>query len=74
MPRVTRANVDSLASFVSSALNGLEVRAQGRNGYIGLDLYDSAGCVRTLTCGTKREVLTYLEGMRASLAIVGRDV
>ena len=85
--RITRAQVDSLAAHVSSGFRGIEVQAQGRNGYVGLDLYEYSGsaedraaglipavCVRTLVCGSAREVYGYLQGMQAALAAIGRDV
>jgi len=71
--RITRADVDRIAESVSESLRGpLNVQAQGRNGYTALDLYDAHGAVDTLTVGTKREVYTYLQGMRRALLIVGR--
>jgi hypothetical protein len=70
--RITRTDVDRIAETVSSSLRGLELRIQARNGYYGLDLYDGAGMVDTLTVGTKRELYTYLQGMRRALLITNR--
>ena len=73
MERITRQNLDTRADFVSTMLRGsLHVEAQGRSGYIGLDLYDAHGCVRTLATGTKREIYAYLGAMLDALEIVGR--
>jgi hypothetical protein len=73
MERITRARVNLRAQAVSGLLrSGLYVSAEGRNGYIGLDLYDADGMVKNLICGNAREVYTYLGGMLEALAIVGR--
>ena len=64
MERITRSDVDRIAASVSESLKGLEVRPQGRNGYIALDLCDASGVVETLHTGPKREVYTSLQGMR----------
>ena len=81
MDRIKRSDVDARAQQVSDMLRGLKVIAQGRNGYIGLDLYQREGehiqprftMVKTLTTGTKREVYEYLGAMLATLEMVGRD-
>lgn len=70
--RITREDVDRIAETISESLHGLSVRAQGRNGYTGIDLYDGRGVVETLTLGTKREVYTYLQGMRRALLLTNR--
>jgi hypothetical protein len=73
MERITRARVNLRAQTVSGFFtSGLYVSAEGRNGYVGLDLYDESGMVRNLICGTNREVYTYLGGMLATLEIIGR--
>jgi hypothetical protein len=72
MERITRADVERLAASVSEGMPGHKVYAQARNGYLGLDLYrhEVNGArahwtmVDTLHAGTKREVYTYLQGMR----------
>lgn len=72
--RITRVDIDRRAATVSAMLRGdLRVVAEGRNGYTGLDLFDSRGCVRTLTVGTSREVGDYLSAMLETLDIVGRS-
>lgn len=74
MSRIKRADVDGKADRVSGMLrDGISVSVQGRNGYYGLDRYDRHGMVDTLAIGTLREIDTYLNGMVAALAIVGRD-
>lgn len=73
MDRISPTNVSLRAQTVSGLLrSGLYVRAQRRNGYTGLDLYDADGMIRTLTTGTSREVWNYLGAMLATLEIVGR--
>ena len=73
MDRVTRADVDRISETISESLtSGLYLRVQGRNGYFGLDLFDRDGMVETLHLGTKREVYTYLQGMRRALLITNR--
>lgn len=63
--RITQADVDRIAESVSQGMSGYRVEAQGRNGYIGLDLFRVGdGMIDTLHVGTKREVYTYLQGMR----------
>ncbi len=68
--RITREDVERIAETVSEGLEGFRVYAQARNGYIGLDLYREPGAdsesamLDTLHIGTKREVYTYLQGMR----------
>lgn len=62
--RVTREDLERIAETVSESLpNSLRVFVQHRYNYYGLDLYDAAGMVDTLTTGTKRELYTYLQGM-----------
>jgi hypothetical protein len=75
MERITRKAVDGRAEFVSALLrDGLRVVPEGRYGYIGLDLYDAHGMVRTLSTGlTKRQAYDYLGAMLETLDIVGRD-
>ena len=73
MERINHARVTARADFVSTLFtSGLHVRAERRNGYTGLDLYDADGCIRNLTVGTSREVYDYLGAMLAALEIVGR--
>jgi hypothetical protein len=75
MERITRQDVDRLAASVSEGLRGeLRVEANGRNGHTALDLCDSVGAVELLHVGTKREVYTYLQGMRRTMLVIGRDV
>ena len=66
MDRVTRADLDRIAATVSEQLPGQRaVEVQGRNGHQAVDLYDGPSImVDTLHVGTKREVYTYLQGMR----------
>lgn len=74
MSRVTQTHLDVQTGVVNSILrDGLHVETQGRNGYVGLDLYDGHGLVRTLTCGTKREVSDYLGAMLETFSILGRE-
>jgi hypothetical protein len=73
MDRITYNRVTLRAQAVSGLLrSGLYVRAERRNGYVGLDLYDADGCIRTLDTGSTSEVYRYLGGMLAALDIVGR--
>jgi hypothetical protein len=72
MERITRTDVDRIVDTINESLKGLNIQAQGRNGYTGLDLYDDHGMVDTLHIGTKREVYTYLQGMRRALLITNR--
>ncbi len=65
MERVTNENLSNRVTAANRQLQvagvGGQFVAQGRNGYTGLDYCDSIGTViRTLTCGTKREVYDYL--------------
>jgi hypothetical protein len=55
--RITRTDVDAVCENLSRRIAPLTVRAQGRYGYIGLDVYAADGSMlRTLTTGcTKRE-------------------
>ena len=72
--RVTSADLERIAGTVSDSLaGGLSVCVQGRNGYFGLDLYGPAGMLDTLHVGTRREVYTYLQGMRRALLLTGRS-
>ena len=73
MERITRKDVNRIAQTVSESLKGdLHVVAQGRNGYVGIDLFDATGMVDTLHLGTTRECYTYLQGMRRYSLIIGR--
>lgn len=65
MQRVTNKDLERIAATVSENLPaGLTVHTQGRNGYTGLDLYNGSTLTDTLTTGTRREIYTYLQGMR----------
>jgi len=65
MERITKGDLSRISETVSEGLpESLSVRIQGRNGYTGCDLYDGESMRDTLTIGTKREVYTYLQGMR----------
>jgi hypothetical protein len=50
--------------------NGRRILVQARNGYYGVDLYETRdngaweAMVDALHLGTKREIYTYLQGMR----------
>jgi hypothetical protein len=73
--RISRDDVDRIAESVSGLLPGtLSVIPGARNGYLALDLYDGTICRRTLDAGTKREMYTYLLGMRQAqlLALYGK--
>jgi len=71
--RITHSRVELRTQAVNGQLrSGLYVRAERRNGYTGLDLYDADGCIRTLNTGTTSEVYRFLGGMLAALEIVGR--
>lgn len=73
MERITYPRVTLRAQAVSGLLrSGLYVRPERRNGYVGLDLYDNDGRIRTLTTGTTREVYSYLGAMLETLDIIGR--
>jgi hypothetical protein len=74
--RVTLKQVEGMAGRVSAGLrDGLHVVAQGKYGYLGIDLYDSRGLVRELRTGmSRREAYEYLHAMASTLEIVGRDV
>jgi hypothetical protein len=74
MSRVTRKQVDQHAAVVSSMLrDGLRVVPEGRYGYIGLDLYDGHGMVRTIATGlSTSQAKLVLTGMYEALTIVGR--
>ncbi|MBA3355867.1 MAG: hypothetical protein H0U18_08005 [Pyrinomonadaceae bacterium] len=68
--RISRADIDRICHTVSECLHDdVHVSAQGRNGYIGIDLHDANGVHSNLTIGTKREVYTYLQGMRSMFLI-----
>lgn len=76
MERITGSDVERIAETVSEGLTDLKVFCQARNGYIGLDLYrrESFGdwaCLDTLHVGTKREIYTYLQGMRRAQLLAG---
>lgn len=70
--RITRADVDRIAATVSEGMPGHKIVVQGRNGYYGADLYRQEingprshwEMVDALHLGTKREIYTYLQGMR----------
>lgn len=69
--RITRKDVERIAAAVTDGLRGdVSLVAQGRNGYVGLDLYRDGAQVDTLHIGTTREVYTYLQGMRRLQLIV----
>jgi hypothetical protein len=74
--RVTQKQIDDLAERVSNGLRGeLRIVPEGRYGYIGLDLYDQVGAVRTLSSGlSKRQAYDYLLAMFETLVIVGREL
>lgn len=72
--RITRAQVDERCANLNRRLtNGLRVEAQGRNGYIALDEYQSEReggrlvMVRTITAGTKREIGEFLHAMMVGI-------
>jgi len=46
---------------------GRHVQAQQRNGYVALDEYQGAACIRTITVGTKREVADFLYAMMVGI-------
>lgn len=71
MERVTREDLERIAETVSESLpHELKVFVQARNGFYGLDLYNAAGMVDTLTTGSKRELYTYLQGMRRTFLLL----
>ena len=72
MDRITLTDVDRIAATISESLNDLRVEIGVRNGYFGVDMYDRHGQVDTLHIGTKREIYTYMQGMRRALLITGR--
>lgn len=73
MERITKTNLSNRAGAVNSMLrDGIHVIPSGRYDYTALDLYDRSGLVRTLTCGTKRQVYDYMGAMIEALSIVGR--
>ena len=70
--RITRENVETRVENVNRRMEsrGALVRyeAEARNGYIGLDRYDTEGhCLSNVTCGTKREVADFLHAMMVAL-------
>ena len=66
---MTAQDINTRCDNVNHRLtNGRRVVAQGRNGYIGLDEFDASGSmVRTITCGTKREVGEFLHAMMVGI-------
>lgn len=67
MERITRADVDRIAQTVSDKLPaGYRLQVQGRNGYFGLDRYKGDVMLDVVRTGTKRDLYTYLQGMRAA--------
>ncbi len=69
MERITNQNLAERRHAVNRALvlagTTGGVFTQGRNGYTGLDYFDTTtgSVLRTLTCGTKREVYEYMGAM-----------
>lgn len=73
MDRITRTDVERIADSITDGLQrNFEIFVQGRNGYTAIDLYQDGACVENLHLGTKREVYTYLQGMRRALLITNR--
>ncbi len=72
--RITRADVDRIAATISETLPGSRVlEIEARNGYIAVDWADDRGTVDHLYAGTKREVYTYLQGMRRGYLLAGKE-
>lgn len=69
MDRITKQNIERRTEAVNRLLSGVRVVPQGRNGYVGLDLYAEGEMVRNLTVGSKREVYDYMGGMLAALEL-----
>ena len=70
MSRITRHDLEERAANVNRRIEstGRIVSVQGRNGYVGLDEYTSDGAmVRTITCGTTREIGDFLFAMMAGI-------
>lgn len=68
MYRITRSDLDDRCANLNRRLNGRQVAVQGRNGYFGLDEFDSSGSMlRTLTIGSKREVGEFLHAMMVGI-------
>jgi len=72
MERITRTDLDRIVETINGSLRGVHLVVQGRNGHTCLDRYDEHGCIDMLHAGTKREVYTYLQGMRRALLITNR--
>jgi hypothetical protein len=73
MERITTADVERIAATISESLKyDLHLFVQGRNGQTAVDLCDDSGAIDLLHVGTKREVYTYLQGMRRALLITNR--
>ena len=55
--RITQSDVDNAQAVLTKALGYEKYKAQGRYGYIGIDVYDKEGiCLKTYKTGlTKRE-------------------
>jgi hypothetical protein len=70
MYRITQKDVDEMVGAVNRSLpKGTSVRAQGRNGYTGLDLFQGGMCMRTITVGTKREIFNFLAAMSTGISL-----
>lgn len=75
--RITLKDLDERCANLNRRIEstGRRVGCQGRNGYIGLDEYrldDSNprtrySMVRTITCGTKREIGDFLHAMMVGI-------
>ena len=76
--RLTRKDLDARLALVNGAFKNYEIVAQGRYGYIGLDLYQgSEGApdermLNTLHTGSTRECYDWLGGAMAVLSIQHR--
>ena len=67
--RITQRDLDERCTNLNHRLtNGRRVETQGRNGYIGLDEFERDGSMlRTITCGTKREIGEFLHAMMVGI-------
>lgn len=67
-----RINSAAIANRVANVNRRIEstgrhLKAQRRNGYVGLDEYQGEACIRTVTVGTKREIADFLHAMMVGI-------
>lgn len=68
---IARARAGALNEQLAARGATRRLQIEGRNGYVGLDEITTAGVVvRTISCGTSREICEVMKGMQNALWMI----